>query len=138
MKHIKHILLPLLILSCLTGMQQVYARNVIDHIDSTHKNAVETVEIFFNVPVQYLYHTPRENSSHSLIGLSIATFNRSEDSRHNHTSTSQSLYLSDMEYLHESGFNPHLYVDFRETVDFTVYMGENMRSIILIIKKHEK
>jgi len=135
-KAIKHIQASLLLLLLYMTCIQVHAQNVIDYIDSTHDKAVETVEIFFNVPVQYLYHTPRDNSSHSLIGLSIATFNNQGESRHNHVSVSQSLYLSDLEYLHESGFNPHLYVEFKEDVDLTVQLGKSMRSIILIIKKH--
>jgi len=124
----------------LTGVffiAQVQAQQPIDHVFTIQKDNIEITELFFNTPVFYLYHTPRDNTDNSLIGITINKQNNRSNTINSSISVGQSKFISDMEFFNEPGFNPHIYVHFNSTVDLTIQPGKNLRSLILTIKEHK-
>lgn len=127
----------LLYLTGLLFVAQVQAQQPIDHVLTTQKDNIETTEIFFNTPVQYLYHTPRDNTDNALIGIYINKQNSRSNTINSSIPFGRSAFISDMEFFNEPGFNPHIYVQFNSTVDLTIQPGKKLRSLILTIKKHK-
>ena len=122
-------------LACLLASTTLHAQGIIDHVETTKTNATELTRIFFNTPVQYLYHTPKNKTSNSLIGLYFN--NKNTRTVNTNLSFRKSGFITDMEFFSEPGFNPHIHIHFNTEVDLTVKPGQYLRSIILEIKKHK-
>ena len=112
------------------------AQAVIDYVDSTYDKGTEKVKIYFNTPIQYLYHMPKVNSKNALIGLYLSPINNEISAGYHHIATGNSYFITDMELFYEQGFNPHLYLQFKADVDLTVMAGKDLRSLVITIQKH--
>jgi len=131
-----YIPLPCLLLLCLFFTMNVQGQTLIDRIDSEQHNQIEIVQIFFNTPVQYLYHTPKEKMNHALIGLHSGAVYKNTRIDQPNIPVGNSLYITDFELFSEPGFNPHLYIQFNTKVNLEVQPGKHLRSLILNINKH--
>jgi hypothetical protein len=125
----------LLALCCCYNTQ---AGSVIDHVNTSQDDAKEIVEIVFNKPVQYLYHTPKSDTKTMLLGFYIHPPKKKGLSRHRPVSFKRAELLESIEIFHEQGFNPHLYLEFSSPVNVTVQPSKNLRGFILTISKQEK
>lgn len=114
--------------------QGTQADTLIDHVTTRVHANTETVHLFFNQPVQYLYHTPQKNTQSMLLGFYINR-GRDQSSRSRPVAFKKIAYLSDLELFYENGFNPHLYLEFNQTVDVTVDQDSNSRGFIITINK---
>jgi len=120
------------LLSTLLASLSASASALIDHVTVDTHDQQEEVRIYFTQPVFYLYHTPDKIVKSTLIGLRTNLSGR-PDSRtyHNTITTGPSKYITDMEIFSEAGFNTHLYIQFKKSVNVTVRTGPQLRSIII-------
>jgi hypothetical protein len=114
------------------------ADSVIDHVNTSQDGTKEIVEIVFNKPVQYLYHTPKSDTKTMLLGFYMHPPKNKGLSRHRPVSFKRAELLESMEIFHEQGFNPHLYLEFSSPVNVIVQSSKDLRGFILTISKQEK
>jgi len=120
------------LVSTLLASLSASASALIDHVTVNTHDQQEEVRIYFNQPVFYLYHTPDKVIKSTLIGLRTNLSGRPDNRTYHSTiTTGPSRYIADMEIFSEAGFNTHLYIQFRESVNVTVRPGPELRSIII-------
>ena len=127
----------LAILYCLCLPNLVYADSLIDHVSTDIDGNNEVVNIFFNMPVQYLYHSPHGKSKTMLLGFYLHN-GRDLTSRNRPVAFRKIKYLRDIELFLESGFNPHLYLEFDQAVDVTIKPHQDLRGFTLTISRYKQ
>jgi hypothetical protein len=130
-----NVIILLLALCCSYNTQ---ADSIIDHVKTDTDGTKEIIEIVFNKPVQYLYHTPKSDTKTMLLGFYLHPPKRKGISRHRPVSFKRAELLESIEIFHEQGFNPHLYLEFSSPVNVTVQSSKDLRGFILTISKQEK
>lgn len=120
---------------CLPNM--LYANGLIDHVSTDIEGTNEVVNIFFNMPVQYLYHTPRGKTKTMLLGFYVHN-GREHVSRNRPVAFRKTKYIRDIELFFESGFNPHLYFEFNQSVDVTIKPHQDLRGFMVTISRYKQ
>jgi hypothetical protein len=126
------------LLLCIFNAYSLQAAPIIDHVKTDTDGTKEIIEIVFNKPVQYLYHTPKSDTKTMLLGFYIHPPKNNGSSRHRPVSFKRAELLQSIEIFHEQGFNPHLYLEFSSPVNVTVQSSKDLRGFILTISKQEK
>lgn len=114
-----------------------YAENLIDHVSTEVDGSNEIVNIFFNMPIQYLYHTPHGKTKTMLLGFYVHN-GRERTSRNRPVAFKKTKYLRDIELFFESGFNPYLYFEFDQAVDVSIKPHQDLRGFTLTISRYKQ
>ncbi len=122
----------------LCNAPDLHAEPLIDHVNNEVQNNQEIVEIIFNTPVQYLYHTPKSGTKTMLLGFYIHPSWKQSRSWHRPISFKRTKYLQSMDIYSEQGFNPHLYLEFNTFVNIQVQPRKNLRGFVLTLSEQEK
>ena len=115
-----------------------HADSIIDHVNVNTIESNEIVEIIFNQPVQYLYHTPKSDTETMLLGFNMHSLRNKKRSTYRPIPFKHTNYLQSIELYYEKGFNPHLYFEFNTTVNINIQPRKNLRGFILSISKFNK
>lgn len=115
-----------------------HADSIIDHVNTRQEDSKEIIEIVFNQPVQYLYHTPKSDTKTMLLGFYLPPPWIQEQTRHRPISFRRGDLLNDIELYYEKGFNPHLYLEFNTRVNIEVQPMKDLRGFVLTLGKTDK
>lgn len=117
--------------------QTAQADALIDYVDTSLDDKKEIIEIVFNEPAQYLYHTPKTGST-MLLGFYTHSPRKQGNSWQRPISFKRAKLLQSIDIYYEKGFNPHLYFEFSTVVNIQVQPRKDLRGFILTISEHEK
>ena len=124
----------LLTLLCLSCSFNLHADPLIDHVASEVHEGKEVINLFFNQPVQYLYHTPHSNTKTMLLGFYVQSGKR-QSSRNRPIAFKKIKFLQDLELFYEAGFNPHVYFEFNQAVKISIQNHKNLRGFTITISR---
>jgi len=127
----------LLILICLSCSFKLQADPLIDHVTTEAHENKEVINLFFNQPVQYLYHTPHSNTKTMLLGFYVQS-GKKQPRKNRPIAFKKIKFLQDLELFYETGFNPHIYLEFNQAVDISVQNHKNLRGFILTISRQSQ
>lgn len=127
----------IIVLLALCCGKTAQADALIDYIDTSLDGKKEIIEIVFNEPAQYLYHTPKTGSS-MLLGFYVHSRWKYGNSWQRPVSFKYAKLLQSIDIYYEKGFNPHLYFEFSTVVNIQVQPRKDLRGFILTISKDEK